>query len=113
MAIVRAIADGERDARKLAQLRDRRCRKSEEEIAEQLSGHWRQDHLFTLRQALKMYDAVQQRIAEYDQEILRRLAAMQREDFRDQPPPQVKNRQKAQSIKKRGGKSPCGKPCFA
>ena len=77
MAILRAIADGERDARKLARLRDPRCRKSEPEIAEQLSGHWREDHLFTLRQALKMYDAIQQRIAEYYQEILLRLSAMQ------------------------------------
>ncbi|MBI3679497.1 MAG: IS110 family transposase [Acidobacteria bacterium] len=62
MAILRAIAAGERDARNLAKLRDRRCRKSEEEIAEQLSGHWREDHLFSLQQALKMYDAIQQRI---------------------------------------------------
>jgi len=38
MAILRAIVNGERDARKLAQLRDRRCHKSEEEIAEQLAG---------------------------------------------------------------------------
>jgi hypothetical protein len=43
-----AIVEGERDARKLAQLRDPRCRKSEEQIAEQLSGHWREDHLFSL-----------------------------------------------------------------
>ena len=35
MAIMRAIAEGERDARKLAKLRDPRCRKSEEEIAEE------------------------------------------------------------------------------
>src|SRR6478672_3162479 len=48
MAILRAIAEGERDPRKLAQLRDPRCRKSEEEIAEQLTGHWREDHLFSL-----------------------------------------------------------------
>ena len=54
MAILRAIAEGERDARKLAKLRDTRCHKSEEEIAEQLSGHWREDHLFSLRQSLKM-----------------------------------------------------------
>ena len=46
MAILRAIAEGERDAGKLAQLRDPHCRKSEEEIAEQLTGHWREDHLF-------------------------------------------------------------------
>ena len=102
MAILRAIADGERDARELAKLRDRRCRKSEEEIAEQLSGHWREDHLFSLRQSLKMYDAIQQRIADYDREILRKLAAMQPEEFREQPAPKVKNPQKAAAIKKRG-----------
>jgi transposase len=102
MAILRAIAGGERDARTLAKLRDPRCRKSEEEIAEQLSGHWREDHLFSLQQALKMYESIQQRITEYDQEILRKLAALQREDLRDQPPPPVKNPQKAKAIKKRG-----------
>jgi len=53
LAMVRAIVAGERDARKLAQLRDRRCHQSEAEIAEQLSGHWREDHLFSLRQSLK------------------------------------------------------------
>ncbi|HEY3453255.1 MAG TPA: IS110 family transposase [Bryobacteraceae bacterium] len=110
MAILRAIAEGERDARKLAQLRDPRCRKSEEEIAEQLSGHWREDHLFSLQQALKMYEAIQQRIADYEREILRQLAAMQREDMRDQPPPAVKNQQKAKAIKN-AGKSRCGRRC--
>src|SRR5215831_1303806 len=102
MAILRAIAGGERDARNLAKLRDARCHKSEEEIAEQLSGHWREDHLFSLRQSLQMYDAIQQRLADYDREILRRLAAMQREEFREQPPPPVNNVQKAKAIKKRG-----------
>jgi transposase len=92
MAILRAIAHGERDARRLAKLRDPRCRKSEEEIAEQLSGHWREDHLFSLQQALKMYEAIEQRIADYDSEILRKLETMQGEGLRDQPPPPVKKR---------------------
>jgi len=43
MAIIRAIVDGQRDPAQLAELRDRGCRKSSAEIAEQLSGHWRQD----------------------------------------------------------------------
>jgi transposase len=102
LAILRAIVEGERDARELAKLRDPRCRKTEEEIAEPLSGHWREDHLFSLRQSLKMYDAIQQRIADYDGEILRKLAAMQREEFREQPPPKVRNPQKAKAMKKRG-----------
>lgn len=102
MAIIRAIVDGERDARKLAELRDRRCRKSEEEIAEQLSGHWREDHLFSLRQALKMYDSIQERIADYEKEILRKLAEMEREECRAAEVPQVKNPQKAQKMRSRG-----------
>ncbi len=102
MAILRAIVGGERDAGKLAELRDPRCRKSEKEITEQLSGHWREDHLFSLRQSLHMYDAIQQRLADYDREILRKLAVLQREEYRQQPPPKVKNPQKAQAIKQRG-----------
>ena len=77
IAILQAIANGERDARKLAKLRDPRCHKSEEEIAEQLNGHWREDHLFSLQQALKMHKAIQERIADYDREIFRKLATMQ------------------------------------
>src|SRR5580693_7447565 len=77
MAILRAIVEGQRDARELAKLRDRRCQKSAEEIAEQLSGHWREDHLFSLRQALKMYDAIQERISDYEKEILQKLAEME------------------------------------
>src|ERR1017187_5382323 len=85
---------GERDAQQLAQLRDRRRHQSEEAIAEQLSGHWRADHLFTLGQALKMYDAIQERIAEYEREIM--------EECRGQAAPKLDNPKKAQAIKKRG-----------
>lgn len=102
MKIVRAIAEGERDPMKLAKLRDWRCRKSEEEISNELTGHWREDHLFSLRQSLQMYDAIQQRVADYDQEILRKLAELQREECRHEPPPNVNNPHKARAIKKRG-----------
>jgi transposase len=102
MAMLRAIAEGERDAQKLAALRDPHCRKSVEEIAEQLSGHWREDHLFSLRQALKMYDAVQERIAAYEQEILRKLGGMEPEERRGRPAPPIKNANKARLIQNRG-----------
>jgi len=102
MAILRAIVGGERDARKLAKLRDRRCSKTEEEIAEQLSGHWREDHLFSLQQALKMHEAVQERITAYEQEIVRKLGEMEREQQRGQTPPSLKNTSKAKSIRYRG-----------
>lgn len=102
MAILRAIVNGERDARALAKLRDPRCSKTEQEIAEQLSGHWREDHLFSLQQGLKMYDAIQERIAAYEKEILRRLKEMEGEPQRGQTAPPLKNSQKAKQIEKRG-----------
>ena len=102
MAILRAIVAGERDTRKLAQLRDPRCRHSEEEIAEELRGHWREDHLFSLRQALQIYDAIQKTIADYDREILRKLDKMTPEERRGGPVPPVRNRQKVKSLRKRG-----------
>lgn len=102
MAILRAIVGGERDGRKLAKLRDPRCRKSEKEIAEQLSGHWREDHLFSLQQAVKMYDAVQERIAAYEKEILRRLGEMERDELRGQTASPLANANKAKAIRKRG-----------
>jgi transposase len=101
MAIVEAIVAGERDPQNLAKLRDSRCHKSEQEIAEQLSGHWREDHLFSLGQALKMYHSIQERIRDYDQELLKKLAALEREECRGQQAPKVKNPQKAKAIRKR------------
>lgn len=101
LAIVRAIVRGERDPARLAALRDPRCRKSEEEIAEQLTGHWRADHLFSLSQALQMHDAVLERISAYEAEILRYLEEMTPPDHRnDQAPPLAQT--KGRTIKKRG-----------
>jgi transposase len=102
MAILKAIAKGERDAWKLAQLRDRRCHKTKEQIAEQLSGHWREDHLFSLRQGLKMYEAIEERIQDYEGEILRFVERMQRAGFWEQKPPKLPNQAKAKAIRKRG-----------
>jgi transposase len=102
MAIIRAIAAGQRDAQALAKLRKPNCRHSEEEIAEQWSGHWREDHLFSLGQALQMHDAIQERITAYDQELLRKLAALEREECRGQPAPPLKNSNKAKLIRARG-----------
>jgi transposase len=102
MAILRAIAGGERDAQKLAKFRNARCSKTEQEIAEQLNGHWREDHVFSLQQGLKMYDAVQERIVAYEQEILRRLGEMEADEPPQPTAPPLQNTNKAKAIKKRG-----------
>ena len=102
MSILRAIVNGERDPQRLATLRDPRCHKSFEEIAEQLSGHWREDHLFSLQQGLKMYDSIQERIADYEKEIIRKLGEMEREECRGREVPKVKDARKGTAIRKRG-----------
>ena len=78
MAIMRAIVAGERDARVLARLRNYRCHKSEEELARALEGTWRQEHLFTLGQALLMYGVYRERIADADAQLQAMLGRLRR-----------------------------------
>ncbi len=85
MAILRAIAAGERDPRQLAALRNYRCRKDEDEIARALTGTWREEHLFVLRQSLEMYDFYTRQIEACDAEIERRYSAI-RPDWADPVP---------------------------
>jgi transposase len=101
MAILRAIVDGERDPRKLAQFRDPRCRNSEEQIAAFLTGHWRSDHLFNLQQSLKMYDSIGERIAAYEQEIQKRMEQMTPAGRQDTEAPPLKNPEKRKAMKRR------------
>lgn len=69
--IIRAIVAGERDPRRLAAYRDRNCQKSEEEIGKALTGTWREEHLFLLKQSLALYDFYTKQIEECDAEIER------------------------------------------
>ncbi len=85
LAIVDALLAGERDPYQLAKLRDFRIKASEETIAKALVGDFREEHLFTLRQALALYRQYQQHITDCDQEIERRL-----QDFDGRVDPQQK-----------------------
>jgi transposase len=76
MAIVRAIVAGERDGVKLAKFRDFRCKSSEETIAKALTGTWKDEHLFALKQSLELYDFYTQQVANCDAQIQRHYAAM-------------------------------------
>ena len=74
LAIIRAIVAGERDPQKLAVYRDRKCKKSEEEIGKALTGTWREEHLFILQQALELYDFYTKQIEACDAEVERMYA---------------------------------------
>jgi transposase len=69
--IVRAILAGERDAQTLAAMREPGCKKSEEEIGKALTGTWRAEHLFVLKQSMAMYDFYTEQIRVCDNEIER------------------------------------------
>ena len=69
MAIIEAIVRGERDPWQLAQLRDHRIRADEETIAKSLQGHWLEEHIFELTQALELYRMYHAKIDECDKKI--------------------------------------------
>src|SRR5436190_8063687 len=73
MDIIRAILKGERDAVKLSQLCYSSVKKSKEEIALALSGFYRGDYLFQLKQLMKMYEVLQEQIQEVDKELNKML----------------------------------------
>ena len=69
LAIIEDIIRGERDAHKLAQHRDPRIKADQDTIARSLQGHWREEHIFELAQALELYRVYQGKIAECDGRI--------------------------------------------
>ncbi len=69
LAIIRAIVAGERDPHVLARLRDPKVRKSEAQIAKALTGNYRPEHVFALKQALALYDFYTAQISECDREL--------------------------------------------
>jgi hypothetical protein len=66
LAILDAILSGERDGKRLAALADRRVKKSPAQFEAALSGNYREQTLFVLRQALESYRHCQRQIEECD-----------------------------------------------
>jgi len=95
MRILRDIVAGITDPKILAAHRDHRCRASKEEIIASLTGHYRAEHLFALRQNLELYDAFQRQIQDCDRAIdalLPTLAAQQDDPPRSLPPARSKKK---------------------
>ena len=69
LAILRDIVAGKRDPQLLAEHRDRRCKASKAEIAAALTGHYKPEHLFVLKQNLELFDDIQNKIGACDCEI--------------------------------------------
>lgn len=76
LKIVRSILAGERDPELLAAHRDYRCRASRQEIVAALTGNYREEHIFALRQNFAAYEFLLKQIAECDAEIEQQLTAL-------------------------------------
>lgn len=87
LAIIEAIVAGQRDPRKLAELRRRGCKRDQAAIALALEGTWQEEHLFALTQALQMYRNYQEQIRECDQAIEKQLQKMALPKIDKVPPP--------------------------
>lgn len=87
MKIIRAIVAGERNPKTLAQFRDRRCTKSEVEIAKSLEGHYKPEQIFVLKQALELYDFYEAQLQNCDLELERLYRQFNPPEDQGTPPP--------------------------
>jgi transposase len=76
LQIIRTIVAGERDPHRLAALRNYRCKKDADEIALALTGTWRDEHLFVLKQALALCDFSTTQLRECDEQIEQTFAVI-------------------------------------
>ncbi len=98
LAIIRKIVAGDRDPVALAQLRNPRCQHSTDEIAKALTGNYRPEHVFALKQALALYDFYTEQVRECDGEIERQFSGMKpRYDQENLPPLDVSDKRDSHS----------------
>jgi transposase len=76
MQILRAIVAGERDPKVLASFRQPGCKADEATIVKALTGSWRQEYLFALKQSLELFDFFTTQINACNAEIERHFAAI-------------------------------------
>jgi transposase len=90
LAIIQAIVTAERDPVALTQLRNPACKSSTEMIAKALTGSWKDEQIFVLRQALTLYEVYTEQVAACDTQIEQYLQAMEsRSADPDAPLPDV------------------------
>ncbi len=78
LRIIHAILDGQRDPKKLAAMREPNCSNSEQIIAKSLTGNYREEHLFALRQAVELFDEYGKKLKACDEKIAAALAAFEK-----------------------------------
>ena len=100
MQIIRNIVAGVTDPKFLATFRDERCRHPEEIIEASLVGNYREEHLFSLKQALELYDYYTQKVSECDRQIEQEAKKLEAKCDPDKINELKKNSRKQKKLKK-------------
>jgi len=91
LRILRSILAGRRDPVELAALAHAGVKSSQDHIAQALTGVYHDEQIFTLRQAVELYDIFQQKIADCDQQLQIYMAQLESKTSSDPtaqtPPP--------------------------
>lgn len=95
MKVIKAILDGERDPEKLTLLCHTSILKHKrEQVKESLKGHYSEDQLFVLRQAVEAYEFYQTKIADCDKKLEECLKRINKENPPEDNPQKKKAKRK-------------------
>ncbi len=97
LKIIRAILAGERRTAQLAALREPGCKKSAEEIGAALTGTWRTEHLFVLKQSMELFIYYSAQITACDEEIARTYSLMRPDWDAGELPPKSEQKRNSHS----------------
>jgi transposase len=100
MQIIEAIIAGNHNPEDLATFRDPRIKASREDIIKSLQGIWKDEYLFTLRQAYDTYQFYQKQVQECDRKIYEQLSIqVAKANAGEIPVDEVKNKKKGKPKK--------------
>lgn len=100
LRIIRDIVAGKQDPKQLASYRDEGCKRSQDEIEKALMGNYLPELVFTLQQALSLFDSYTQQIKECDSQLERYYAKCNEADTQQLPElPKATHRQQANASK--------------
>jgi transposase len=95
LAIIRAIVDGEHNPNELVKLADRRCKASKEEMIEALTGMYKLDNIFMMKQELELYEVIHEKIIKIELQIKKNLENLPNiENLEPLPRQRIPNSQK-------------------
>ena len=81
--IIKAILEGQQNPKALAELCVGRCRKNKKLVAKALEGNYREEHVFSLKQAYDAYDFFHRQVEQCETAIQAVLVKLQRKKSRE------------------------------